>query len=210
MMLDDSELEGHLLRSKFERQLFGLRKIILDGISYFIVWQALDREYEDGKQYLHQKKGIWWQYRGFFAPSRNALLWSTLLQLSKAYDKHRGAVSLNNLIASARNNPKELAPYSTQEGLEDIQVKMTKNIESLQRLINYRNKRLAHFDSQVIENIELPPEEINSLVEETKLIFNLLKYASTGEHDDYSDIMGTISEHTSQVIGIMKKSEKLG
>ena len=209
-MLDDSELERHLLRSKFERQLSDLRKIILDGISYFIVWQALDREYEDAKQYLHQKKDFWWQYRGFFAPSRNALLWSTLMQLSKAYDKHRMTASLNNLIASARNNPKELASYSTQEGLVDIQVKMINNIKSLQRLINYRNKRLAHFDSQVMDNIELPTEEINSLVEETKSIFNLLKYASTGEYDDYSDIMRTISKHTSQVIGIMRKSEKRG
>ena len=132
------------------------------------------------------------------------------LEQSKAYDKHRGTVSLNNLIAIARSNPKELAPYSTQEGLEDIQVKMTKNIESLQRLINYRNKRVAHFDSQETENIELPSEEINSLVEETKLIFNLLKYASTGKYDDYSDNMVTITEHTSQVIGIMKNSEKRG
>ena len=39
---------------------------------------------------------------------------------------------------------------------------------------------------------------------------NLLKYASTGEYDDYSDIMRTISKHTSQVIGIMKESKKHG
>lgn len=71
-----------LERSKFEHQLFQLRKIVLDGISYFIVWQGLTKECEDSIQNLGQHTGLWWQYRGLFAPVRNALLWSTLMQLS--------------------------------------------------------------------------------------------------------------------------------
>jgi len=197
-------------RSKFEHQLFHLRKIIFDGISYFIVWQALNREYEDSKQYLHRNRGFWWRYRGFFAPARNALLWSTLMQLSKAFDTDPRTVSLNNLLIKARNNATELAHYATQDSLEDIQVKILNNVELLQRLRRYRNQRLVHFDSELMEDIELPTEEVNTLVEETKSIFNSLKFSYVGEYDNFNDIMENVSLHTSQVISIMSKSEKHG
>ena len=74
----------------------------------------------------------------------------------------------------------------------------------------YRNQRLVHFDSKLMENIELPSEEVNTLVEETKSIFNLLKFSCEGEYDNFNDIMENISLHTSQVISIMSKSDKLG
>ncbi len=91
-------------RSNFQYQLSQLRKIILDCVSYFIVWESLDKEYgkylnSSSAKYLDyfSPKGpedLWWRYRGFFAPTRNALLWSALLQLSKAYDTDPRAVSL--------------------------------------------------------------------------------------------------------------------
>ena len=127
--MEDSEIENMIERSKFRNHLLDLRKTILDGISYFIVWQALNIEYEDSIQNLRSQKGFWWRYRGFFAPARNALLWSTLMQLSKAFDVNPRTVSLNNLLVAARNNLTELAPYATQDGLEDIQVMILKNIE---------------------------------------------------------------------------------
>jgi len=197
-------------RSKFEHQFIHLRKIILDGISYFIVWQALNREYEDSQQYLHKHQGLWWQYRGFFAPARNALLWSTLMQLSKAFDTDPRTVSLNNLLIKARNNTIELAPYATQDSLEDIQVKILNNVKLLHRLRRFRNQRLVHFDSELMEDIELPPEEINTLIEETKSIFNLLKFSYVGKYDNFSNIMEDVSLHTSQIISIMSTSEKHG
>ncbi len=193
---------------QFERKLFRLRKIILDGISYFIVWQVLNKEYEKG---IHSRdKGFWWQYRGFFAPSCNALLWSTLMQLSKAYDTDQRAVSLNNLIANARSNPTELAHYATQDGLENIQVRISRNIKLLQKLRQYRNKRLVHYDSTEMENIEIPATDVNTLIEETKSIFNLLKHACEGDADDFEDIMSDVHLHTSQVIDMMNKTIKTG
>lgn len=195
-------------RYQFERKLFRLRKNILDGISYFIVWQALNREYE--KEIHSKDKGFWWQYRGFFAPSCNALLWSTLMQLSKAYDTDYRAVSLNNLIVDARNNPIELAPYSTQNGLENIQVRIAQNITLLQKLRQYRNKRLVHYDSTETQNIEIPADDVNMLIEETKLIFNLLKHACEGDADNFEEIMADVSLHTSQVIDTMIKCESQG
>ena len=195
-----------LERSRFKNQLFQLRKIILDGISYFIVWQSLNREYEEQRANFPQDRGFWWQYRGFLAPTRNALLWSTLMQLSKAFDVNPRTVSLNNLLATAKNNPTELAPYVTQDSLGDIQAMIIKNIGLLDKLKRYRNKRLAHFDSEEMENIELPTEDVNTLVEETKSIFNSLKYACEEKYDNFEDIMENVSLHTSQVVSIIGKS----
>ena len=182
-----------------------MRKIILDGVSYFIVWNSLNREYE--KEIHSRDKGFWWHYRGFFAPSRNALLWSTLMQLSKAYDTDYRTVSLNNLIVDARNNPTELAPYTTQDGLENIQVRIAKNRSLLQKLRQYRNKRLVHYDSTEMENIDIPADEVNVLIEETKSIFNLLKQGCEGDADDFEDIMADVDLHTSQVIDTIIKCE---
>ncbi len=208
--MERSEFEKMMERSKFENQFFHLRKIILDGISYFIVWQELTKEYEDSKQNLNQNKGWWWQYRGFFAPARNALLWSALMQLSKAFDKDTRTVSLNNLLVTARNNPTELTPYAMQDSLEDIQVMIFKNIELLHKLKRYRNRRLAHHDSKETENIELPLEEVKTLIEETKSIYNSLKFSCDGKYDNFDDIMEDVSLHTSQVVTIMRTSDKHG
>ena len=199
-----------LEHSKFEHQLFQLRKIVLDAISYFIVWQGLTRVYEDSIQKLGQHTGFWWQYRGFFAPTRNALLWSTFMQLSKAFDRHPRTVSLINLLVAARNNPTELAPYATQDGLSDIQVKIYKNIELLQRLRRYRNKRLVHFDAELMDNVELPSGEVKTLIEETESIYNSIKFSCEGKHDDFDNIMENVCLHTSQVISIMTEGEKHG
>lgn len=47
-------------RSKFDTQLMQLKKIILDGISYFIAFQALDKEYDFANDRLKYDEGIWW------------------------------------------------------------------------------------------------------------------------------------------------------
>jgi len=77
------------------------------------------------------------------------------------------------------------AYYATQDSLEDIQVK-------------------------IVKNIELPPEEVNTLVDETKLIFNSWKFSCEGKYDNFDDIMDDVTLQTSQVISIMSKSYKHG
>ena len=117
---------------------------------------------------------------------------------------------MHNLLIKARNNPIELAPYATQDSLEDIQVRILENIELLNRLKRYRDKRLLHFDSTEMDNIELPSEDVNALVEETKSIFNALKFSHVGEHDRFDDIMVDVNIRTSQVIKLISSTDKHG
>jgi len=206
MMLDHSELE-HLLRSKFEHQLVNLRGIILDGVSYFIVWQGLAKEYEEN---LGQRTGFWWRYRGFFAPARKALLLNALMQLSKAFDKDTRNISFSKLLKIALENRKEFAPHATRSSLNAILDKIDNNTELLHRLRRYRNQRLAHHDADLMENIELPYEEVQTLIKETTSIYNSIKYSYEGKYDDFDDIMENVYLHTNQAIGIMRERDKLG
>ena len=194
-------------RSKFDSQLMQLRKIILDGISYHIAFQALDKEYQLTNTKLKNEEGFWWQYRGFFAPARNALLRSTLLQLSKVYDASPNAVSLRSLVINARNEPTNLAPFATEESLENIQRRIADIRELLEKLRRYRNRRLVHFDSAFMENMELPTGEVEMLIEKTKSIFNSFKLLCDGKADNFDEIMKEVKIHTDQVVELLKKDE---
>ena len=195
-------------RYEYERQIRALRKIILDGISYFIAWRSLNEEYEESVRNYREHKGFWWRYRGFFAPARNALLWSTLLQVAKAYDTDPRTVSLRNLLVTARNSQTECASFATPDSLEDIQARIVRDIGLLRKLRRYRNRRLVHYDSTEMENVDLPAEDVATLVDETMSIFNSLKHSCDGAYDDFEGIMGDVSLHTSQVISIMREAEK--
>ncbi len=74
----------------------------------------------------------------------------------------------------------------------------------LEKLRNYRNKRLAHYDAELVDDLNLPPEEVNKLIEETKSIYNSIKFSHDGKYDDFNDIMEAVYLHTEEVINIMK------
>jgi len=58
-----------------------------------------------------------------------------------------------------------------------------------------------------MQNIELPQEDVNTLVQETISIFNSLKYAYEGKYDDFEDIMADVNDHTTRVINIIKEAK---
>lgn len=126
-----------LLKYEHGNQLYQLRKIILDGISYFIVWQELNIEYQKGLKNLGQHKGFCWQYRGFFAPSRKALLNSALLELSKIYDEDNRTVNIRKLLKNVLNNKSDLAPYAKSDISKTILLTIDNVSELLERLRNY-------------------------------------------------------------------------
>ena len=92
---------------QFEKQLFQLKIIILDGLSYFIVWQGLNIEFEKGYNRPNKEKDCWWHYRGFLGPTRKALSGSALIQLSKVFDKDIRNISIRKVLKLQLEN-KEL------------------------------------------------------------------------------------------------------
>lgn len=104
-------------RQEFKRQLDQLGKVISDGIAYFSAWRSLMVEDEDSAHALNR-------YRGLFLPARSALLWMTLMQFVKVFNRHPRAVSLRNLLTAAKKEPENLMPYATEESLRHIEEKV--------------------------------------------------------------------------------------
>ena len=195
--------------SSFRPQLDQLKTIILDGLSYFLSWHALNREYE----LSIQSPGIrdfWWQYRGFLGPARKALFLGSIMQFSKAYDSDPRNISIRRLLRTALENPEEFAPHATGDGLSATLERIDTNTQLLERLRRYRNKRMAHYDSDFRESVEFPSEDLQTLVEETKSILNSIRLSYDGTSDDFDDIMEDVACHTSRVINTMKATESGG
>ena len=138
------------------------------------------------------------------------MLWSALIQLSKAFDRDTRNISFGKLLKIALENRKEFAPHATKSSLSAILDKIDNNTELLHRLRCYRNRRLAHHDADLMENIELPSEEVQTLIKETTSIYNSIKYSYEGKYDDFDDIMETVYLHTKQLISTVSEEDKHG
>ena len=68
----------------------------------------------------------------------------------------------------------------------------------------------TNLDADLMDNVELPPEEVKTLIEETKSIYNSIKYSYEKESYNFDDIMENVYLHTSQVLHIMLKDKKDG
>jgi hypothetical protein len=62
----------------------------------------------------------------------------------------------------------------------------------------------------LIGNIDLPPEDVNTLIEETKSIYNSIAFSLEGKYDDFNSIMEDVYLHTKQVISLMTEMSKRG
>lgn len=183
---------------EFKRRLDELRTIITDGIAYFSVWRGLMVEDEVSAHALNR-------YRGVFLPARNALFWATLMQLAKVFDRNPKTVSLRNLLTMAKKDQEHLIPYATEENLQHIERKIDENKDLLDRLKRFRDKRLAHHDADIKNDMSLLYGEIRKLVEEVKSMYNSL----TSYHDQsitiFENLVHEAERHTSQVVSIMRE-----
>ena len=123
---------------EFTRQLDDLGDIISHGIAYFSAWQGLHKDKTSIKALN--------RHHGFFSTVHNALLWATLMQLAKTFDRDLRAVSLRNLLAAAKNDRESLTPHATEEDLLDIERGIDANENLLGKLKGLRDQRLAQHD----------------------------------------------------------------
>jgi len=186
---------------KFKRQLDELRTIITDGIAYFTVWRGLMVDDEVSAHALNR-------YRGMFLPARNALLWATLMQLAKVFGRHRGEVSLGNLLAAAKKDREHLTPHVTEEKLQEIEQQIEGNEDLLDRLRRFRDKRLAHHDSEIKGAINLQYGEIRQLIEEIQSMYNSLRKGHDRNLTSYKFLVSEGKTHTSGVVAVMREERE--
>ncbi|MFC2021487.1 hypothetical protein ACFLU1_06915 [Chloroflexota bacterium] len=188
-------------KQEFKHELDELMRLIGDGVGYFTAWRCLMVEDDVSAHALNR-------YRGLFLPARNSMQWSTLLQITKIFDRDRRTVSLWNLLAAAQNNPMELVPYTTLDELENIKTKMNDNKKVLTRLIRFRNKRLAHHDASINGDTKVLYGEVKILIEDIQSIFNVLSLGHERAHTTFGAIIRDSEFHTSEVVRIMKEQRE--
>jgi hypothetical protein len=185
---------------EFKYQLNELRTVIIDGIAYFSVWRGLMVKDEVSVHALSR-------YRGLFLPARNALLWATLMQLAKVFDRNPKTVSLRNLLTVAREDRERLTPYATEENLQNIGQKIDENKDLLDRLKRFRDKRLAHHDADIKGDMSLLYGEVRKLVEEIKSMYNSLRRGHDRSTIAFDYLARKPERHTSEVVRIMREEK---
>jgi hypothetical protein len=183
---------------EFKRQLDELRTAILDGIAYFTAWRGLMVEDEVSAHALNR-------YRGLFLPARNALLWMTLMQLAKVFDRHPRTISLRNLLTAARKNRENLTPHATEENLQQLEKQFDASEDLLVRLKRVRDQRIAHHDATITDDTRLLYGEMQKLVEEVKSMYNSLTRYHDRSTTIFENLVREAERHTSQVVSIMRE-----
>ena len=183
---------------EFKRQLDELRTIITDGIAYFSAWRGLMVEDEVSANALNR-------YRGLFLPARNALLWMTLMQFAKVFDRDPRTISLRNLLTAAKKNREHLTPHATEDDLRQVGQKVDSSEGLLERLKRFRDQRLAHHDAIIADGVSLPYRDMKQLVEEVKSMHNSLAKGHDRSVTAFESIAHDAERHTSEVVRIMRE-----
>jgi hypothetical protein len=182
---------------EFTRRLNELGSIITFGIAYFIAWRGLMVEDDESAHALNR-------YRGFFLPTRDALLWMTFMQLSKVFDRDYRTVSLSVLLDAAKANRTALTPQATEENLNDIEKQINDNEKLLIRLKNLRDQRIAHHDAIASDDRRILFGEVQKLVEDIKSMYNDLSYWHNNAYTSFDMIARDAERDTSEVVQIMR------
>jgi hypothetical protein len=177
---------------EFGRQLRELQDTIVFGIGCFQAWQGIADLDDDSADALNR-------YRGFFLPAQRSLREVALLQFSKALDRHRGTVSLPNLLSAAMANSKVLVPRAELADLENLERRLAANDDLVRRLKSCRDQRLAHQDQRITKDTSLPFGEVRQLVEDIQAMFNSLSSWHNGSTISFDGITRMSESHTREV-----------
>lgn len=183
---------------EFKRQLVELGTVINDSIAYFSAWRGLMVADEVSAHALNR-------YRALFLPARSALLWMTLMQFAKVFDRDSRTVSLRNLLTAAKKNRENLTPYATEENLRHIEQKIDASEGLLDRLKRLRDQRIAHHDAIIAGDVSLPYGEVRKLVEEIKSMYNSLTSGHEQSDTHFGNLARDAERHTSEVVRIMRE-----
>lgn len=183
---------------EFSRQLAELRSVITDGIAYFSAWRGLMVEDEDSAHALNR-------YRGLFLPARNALLWMTLMQFAKVFDRDPRAISLRNLLTEVKKDREHLTPYATEKDLQHIEQRVKANENLLEKLKQFRDQRLAHHDAITADDMSLPYGDMKQLAEEVKSMHNSLAKGHDRSITAFESIALDAERHASEVVRVMRE-----
>lgn len=183
-------------RQEFKRQLDELMKIVCDITAYLAIWRDLNVADNETAAALNR-------YRGLFLTARNASLNAGLMQLAKVFDSDPRTISLRNLLIAAKSNMADYVPHVTENDLMGIEATIDSSANLLERLKTYRDKRLAHHDSIVTDDMHLLYGEVRELVENVQCMYGVLHKGHNNGMISFDRLAKDAQRHTSKVVEIM-------
>lgn len=163
----DEESERRQIR-EFKSLLEELRKQLLNAQIHFDIWEKLWPT-EDNVNVINS-------FKGFFLPTRNAHLDQFFIRVSNAVNADPRSPSFYRVLKMLTTKA-DLTPTIDVRSLRN---RLKKLKDLLRRVNQYRNKRVAHWDTDAIELDSVHVGEIKSLLEELESIYNEINRAHNG------------------------------
>jgi len=155
--------------TKFKSLLEQVRKQLIAAQTHLDIWEQLWPT-EDNMKIINA-------YRGFFLPTRSAHLDQFFIKVSNVVDSDPRAPSFYRLLKAISNAP-NLSP-GVDVQLMRAQLRREKDL--LKRMKVYRNKRAAHWDTEVSEPLDpVFLGEVKQLLIELEKMFNKINISHTG------------------------------
>ncbi len=156
--------------AEFTSQLEELRKQLLDASRYFNILEGLfpTKEVVD----------VMNRYKGFFIPTRKAILDQFFIKICNVVSNDRRSPSFYKLFKMLDNDP-SLAP---EVNVQSLRKRLKQHRIVITKIDDYRNTRAAHWDVQLTVEKKSPLYgESKKMLKELEDLFNEIS-ASTTKH----------------------------
>lgn len=187
---------GIMTIEEYKNQLHELRNLISDGVAYFAAWCEIENLDEDSVHALNR-------YRDFFVPVQLSLKHMAILQFAKVFDRNPRAVSITNLLNTAKANPGVFAPHAEINDLQKVEDMINNNEKLRNNLKSFRDQRLAHHDKVLSRNQPLLLGQMKKLIDETKEMYNILSLGHERSSAAFDSLYNEVKHSTSSVKQIM-------
>ena len=144
MVNKSTEINPKDEQEEFENVFGILRKQLLDACTHFYIWEQL---------FPSEKViDIINRYIGFFQPTREAHLDGLIIKVSEILNTRHDAASFYRILNMIGRNP-NLAP---DINVHEIRKRLRNHKKVTEAIKNYRNKRVAHWDTTSVKERVVP------------------------------------------------------
>jgi len=167
-MASEAETKLKNEQEEFENVLEILQKQLLDASVHFDIWERLWP--------TEQVVDIINQYKGFFLPTRDAHLDRFILKVSDILSNDQKSPSFYRVLGMISKNS-DLAP---DINVREIKNRLKNHRAVLEGIKDFRNKRIAHWDTTTPKTKSVLYGDSKRLLKELKGIFNEISASHSG------------------------------
>lgn len=187
----------------FKNDLIKLHDVLFAAFALWAVWNAV-RLHDPSKieWSIDQGNQVLGRWNGFFTPVGRALHHLVIVEIAKMFDHDSRAVSLTNLLDRARNDA-SLVPHAQPNDLADISLRLQNVSPTIATIRQLRNQWFAHADAQPATLQSLPSQDVDSLIEDVKVVFNTLSRAHDGNVYSWASALEKCARDTSSILRVL-------